>query len=429
MVKNMESSEGDEKSGWWKNAVFYELYVDKFAGDFPGLTNRLDYLEKLGVDCLHILPHYPSPMVDDGYDVSDYTAVRKELGTIEDFRRFASEAHSRGIRVLIDFVLNHASTEHPWFLEASSSKNNPRRDFFLWSETGEEYKGAANPFYELKPSNWIKNPATGDYYFSTFYPQQADLNWDNAEVFREMMKVIDFWIDSGVDGFRLDAASHLIKREGGDSKHLQETHAIIKKIRQHIDARNPEVILLTEADGLPQIIKEYFGEGDEAHLSYNFPLVNYFFKAIIDGSFKVSEEFLKSVSGIPEACQWAVFLGHHDELPLRDAETLDYFDPENKHRFNNGLAMRLSDILGGDKERIMRSFEMLFETPGTPIIYYGAEIGMQNIDLPENEKDYRKALRGEFDWATAEKAVDDQSSVFNGIRKLIEERRRKRASG
>ena len=429
MRKNMESSAGGERSRWWKSAVFYELYVDKFAGDFPGLTAHLDYLKKLGVDCLHILPHYPSPMVDDGYDVSDYTAVRKELGTIEDFRRFAAEAHSRGIRILIDFVLNHISTEHLWFLEASSSKNNPRRNFFLWSKTGEEYKGAANPFYELKPSNWIKNPATDDYYFSTFYPQQADLNWDNPEVFNEMMAIVDFWMDLGADGFRLDAAAHLIKREGGDSKHLPETHAIIKKIRQHIDSRNPEVILLTEAEGLPQIIKEYFGEGDEAHLSYNFPLVKYFFRAIADGSFKVSEDFLSSVAGIPESCQWAIFLGHHDELPLKDAELLEHFDPEDKHRFNNGLALRLSDILNGDKEKIIKSFEMLFRTPGTPGIYYGAEIGIHNINLPESEKDYRKALRGEFDWTAAEEAVNDPTSVFNEIKRVIEERRREKASG
>lgn len=399
--------------------MFYELYVDKFAVDFPGLISRLDYLKKLGVGCLHILPHYPSPMIDDGYDVSDYLAVRKELGTIKDFRRFAAESHSRGIRVLIDFVLNHVSTVHPWFLEASSSKNNPKRNFFLWSETGEEYKGAANPFYELKPSNWIKNPRTGDYYFSTFYPQQADLNWDNPEVFGEMMKVVDFWMDLGVDGFRLDAASHLIKREGGDSRHLPETHAVIKKIRAHIEARSKEAVLLTEADGLPEIIKEYFGNGDEAHLSYNFPLVKYFFRAIADGSFKINEEFLKSVSGIPDNCQWVIFLGHHDELPLRDAELLEHFDPEKKFVFNNGLAMRLSNILRGDEEKIRNAFKMLFDTPGAPIIYYGAEIGMRNIELPEGEKDYRKALRGAFDWRAADLAARDPNSLFSWIAQLI----------
>jgi maltose alpha-D-glucosyltransferase/alpha-amylase len=407
------------KDFWWKDAVFYELYVDKFAGDFPGLISRLDYLKKLGVGCLHILPHYPSPMIDDGYDVSDYMAVRKELGSIEDFRRFASEAHHRGIRVLIDFVLNHVSTDHPWFLEASSSKDNPKKSFFLWSETGEEYKGAANPFYELKPSNWIKNSRTGDYYFSTFYPQQADLNWDNPEVFEKMMDVVDFWLGLGVDGFRLDAASHLIKREGSDCKHLPETHAIIKKIRAHIEKNNKDVILLTEADGLPEIIKEYFGNGDEAHLSYNFPLVKYFFRAIADGSFKINEEFMESVSRIPESCQWAIFLGHHDELPLRDAELLEHFDPEKKFIFNNGLAMRLSNILRGDEEKIRNAFKMLFDTPGAPIIYYGAEIGMRNIELTKGEKDYRKALRGAFDWRAADLAARDPNSLFSWIAQLI----------
>ena len=379
----------------------------------------MDYLKKLGVGCLHILPHYPSPMIDDGYDVSDYMAVRKELGTIEDFRRFASEAHHRGIRVLIDFVLNHVSTDHPWFLEASSSKDNPKKSFFLWSETGEEYKGAANPFYELKPSNWIKNPRTNDYYFSTFYPQQADLNWDNPEVFEKMMDVVDFWLGLGVDGFRLDAASHLIKREGSDCKHLPETHAIIKKIRAHIEKNNKDVILLTEADGLPEIIKEYFGNGDEAHLSYNFPLVKYFFRAIADGSFKINEEFMESVSRIPESCQWAIFLGHHDELPLRDAELLEHFDPERKFVFNNGLAMRLNNLLRGDEEKIRNAFKMLFETPGAPIIYYGAEIGMRNIELTKGEKDYRKALRGAFDWRAADMAVSDPNSLFSWIARLI----------
>ena len=254
-------------ANWWQKTVIYSTYVDKFAGDFATMTGRLDYLSRLGVGCLHILPFYPSPLVDDGYDISNYCDVRKELGTLEDFTRFTEEAHRHGIRVMIDLVLNHTSTQHPWFIEASSSPNSPKRDFYLWSKAGNEYAGAANPFSVIKSSNWIVNPAGNNHYFSTFYPEQADLNWNNTEVFAAMMGVIDFWTAHGVDGFRLDAAAHLIKKEGTGCVSLPETHIVLKRIRAYLDAHHPGVALLGEAHGQDPIpvLKSYFGDGDECH--------------------------------------------------------------------------------------------------------------------------------------------------------------------
>ncbi len=244
---------------WWKDAKIYELYVDKFAVDFKGLSGKIGYFTRLGINTLHILPHYPSPMADDGYDISDYRDVRADLGTMEDFRAFIVAAHESGIRVITDFVLNHVSVEHPWFVEARSSKDNPKRGWFLWSDTGREYKDAWNAFPDIKDDNWIPNPATGDAYYATFYPDQPDLNWTNPEVEQTMIATMDFWADIGVDGFRLDAASVLIKKEGTRCRDLPETHAIIKRIRAHLDAKYPRgVIMLAEAHN-----KEYFGDGDE----------------------------------------------------------------------------------------------------------------------------------------------------------------------
>ena len=232
---------------WWKSAKIYELYIDKFAGDLKGLTQKLDYFTELGVDCLHLLPHYPSPMVDGGYDVADYRGVRPELGTLDDFKILVEQAHTKNICVIIDFVLNHTSEAHPWFVEARASKHNPKRDYYLWSECGTEFANAINAFPDIKPGNWIYNEQTSDYYFATFYPQQPDLNWNNPQIVQEMLTIIDFWVNLGVDGFRLDAVPHLIKRGDTTCKGLPEVHAILKKIRTHIEARWPEVVLLAEA--------------------------------------------------------------------------------------------------------------------------------------------------------------------------------------
>ncbi len=297
--------------------MIYEVYVDKFAGTFAGFSRKLDYLKSLGVDCIHLLPHYPSPMIDEGYDITDYMDVRENLGTLDDFKNFIKNAHDAEIRVIADFVLNHTSTRHPWFVEARGSIQNDKRDFFLWSKTGKEYPTAPNPFFNLKSSNWIYNKQTDDYYFSTFHPEQADLNWENPRVFFEMMRVLDFWVNTGVDGFRLDAVSHLIKKEGTASVGLPETHALIKKIRSYIDQNHHTIMLLATAGGAVEKTKEYFGNGDECHLVYLFPLVGQLLLALKRNNPALLQNIVKTLSDIPGNCAWAIFLGHHDEMSLK----------------------------------------------------------------------------------------------------------------
>ena len=410
---------------WWTHTVFYEVYVDKFAGNFVNFTAKLDYLKRLGIDCVHLLPHYPSPMVDDGYDVSDYKSVRSELGTLADFSAFTNAAHGRGMKIMVDFVLNHTSTEHPWFKEASGSKDNPKRDFYLWSGNGQELTGAANPFAELKPDNWIRNAATNDFYFSTFYPAQADLNWDNPHVFDAMMEVMDFWVAQGADGFRLDAAAHLVKREGTDSKGLPETHALLKRIRAHLDLQPREIALLAEVSGTIENVKPYFGNGDECTLAYLFSLAVGSFLAIARGDRRIFERVAEASRGIPGNCAWATMLRHHDEMhfgslsPDESDEVLNYFDPEAKYRFSGGASLRLATMFRSDKEKTLAAYRMLFDAPGSPIIYYGDEIGMENEPLTAGEKDTRKSVRGAFDWEKARVSLLDPDSLFNKLSAMI----------
>ena len=412
---------------WWKKTVIYSTYVDRFAGDFAKLTEKLDYLGQLGIDCLHILPFYPSPMVDGGYDIANYCDVRKDLGTLADFARFTEEAHRRGIRVMIDLVLNHTSTDHPWFREAIGSPENPKRNYYLWSKTGNEYAAAANPFSVLKSSNWVASPTSDDYYFSTFYPEQADLNWNNPEVFRAMMGVVDFWTNLGVDGFRLDAAAHLIKKEGTGCVSLPETHALIKRIRSYFDLNHPGVALLGEAYGgdSASSIKAYFGDGDECHLIYHFPLVGKLFLALKRNDPGVLGAVLEESAAIPAGAQWATLLRHHDEMPLaglpenENSEVFDHFDAEKKYKFNLGTSLRLATMFRGNQNDSLRAFELLFRVPGSPIIYYGDEIGMENMPLTDDKRDTRPSVRGTFDWGKAEREVADPGSLFNGLATII----------
>src|SRR3989344_5255570 len=330
---------------WWKNVVIYELYVDKFAENFTGLSEKLGYLRALGINCVHILPHYPSPMVDDGYDVSDYKSVRAELGTIEDFEKFAKLAHGWGIKIIIDLVLNHASIAHPLFIEASLDKNAASRNLFLWSDTGQEYALAINSFSQVKPKNWIYNKITRDYYFSTFYPEQADFNWANPKVLIFFLDIMEFWVSRGADGFRLDATSHLIKKEGTNSKGLPEVHEILKQLRTHLDKN---------------LMKSYFGVGDECHLVYNFYLNERMWLAIKRGDKSIFEKALAASAGIPENSAWANFLRSHDEISMSTLEqgevneVADYFDPARKCRFKSYIAMRPGSMFGGDKEKMLK---------------------------------------------------------------------------
>jgi maltose alpha-D-glucosyltransferase/alpha-amylase len=413
---------------WWKSAKIYELYVDAFAGTFTGLTERLPYFTRLGVNCLHILPHFPSPMIDDGYDIVDYRGVRSELGTFEDCEQFIKEAHRRGIRVIIDFVLNHTSDQHPWFIEARSSRDNPKRDFYLWSASAAEFAEAANAFPDIKSQNWIGNPATGDFYFSTFYPEQADLNWDNPLVFEEMLAHMEFWAAHGVDGFRLDAASHLIKREGTASQSLPETHQVLKRIRQRLEATYPDAILLAEVAADIASSKKYFGDGDECHMVYNFPLMERLWLTLKDGTRTSLDAAIALSSAIPDNCQWATFLSNHDQISLGTLSPderhplIDFLDPNHEYLFNQGedTSMRIASIFRGDTKRILEAIDLLYHTPGAPVMYYGDEIGMQNLPAGNLGVDSRRYVRGAFDWNAADAQSKDPASLLNQIAHIIQ---------
>jgi len=420
----------EQQSYWWKRALIYELYIDKFADDLRGLTVRLDYFTALGVNTLHLLPHYPSPMVDDGYDVSDYRGVRPELGTLDDFTNCLQEAHHRGIRVIVDLVLNHVSAEHPWFVEACSSRDNPKRDFFLWDEYGEHLKDSVNAFPDFKPSNWIWNKATNDYYYATFYPKQPDLNWDNPRVTEEMLAIMDFWIARGVDGFRLDAASHLIKRDGTASVGLPETHRVLKEIRARLDQTHPDTILVAEAHQPVALMKTYFGVGDECHMVYHFPLAEQFWLALKRHDIRLVQTAVEQSFEIHESCQWATFLRNHDEISLaalgakEKAELNNFFDPEHRYPFKrvDASSVRMATIFKNDPKRMAEAFALLYQTQGSPIMYYGDEIGMENLPLDPAIKDTRKYVRGKFDWEEVERQMADPTSLWNKVATVIKSR-------
>jgi maltose alpha-D-glucosyltransferase/alpha-amylase len=414
-------------SHWWKEAKIYELYVSNFAGTFVGLTERLDYFIQLGINCIHLLPHFPSPMIDDGYDITDYRSVRSELGTLEDCIRFIQEAHSRDIKVIIDFVLNHTSDQHPWFIEARASKDNPKRNFYHWSTDSKKFAGAVNAFPDIKSQNWIPNIATDDLYFATFYPQQPDLNWDNPEVFEAMVSSMEFWAERGVDGFRLDAVSHLIKKEGTSSKGLPETHATIKRIRTHLEANYPEVILLAEAAEPMKSSKKYFGDGDECHMVYNFPIMERLWLTLIDGPRTALDAVIAESVDIPDNCQWGTFLRNHDEISVgmltheERHRIIDTIDSNHEYPFFKGeaVSMRVASALHGNKAKILEAFRLLYATPGAPIMYYGDEVGMQNLSTDHTFLDTRRYVRGMFDWDATQSQSKDPDSLLNEIARII----------
>lgn len=414
---------------WWRRATIYELYVDKFAGDFRRLMDRLDYFQFLNVNTLHILPHYPSPFVDDGYDVSDYRSVRKELGTLDDFRAFVDAAHARDIRIIVDMVLNHVSSEHPWFREACSSRDNPKRSFFHWSDTAHEYNGASDPFPDIKSTNWVWNEATQDYYYAAFYPQQPDLNWDEPEIFVEMQSVLDFWVDAGVDGFRLDAVPFLIEREGSAVQISHLTHDIVRALRAHLDEKyGGRVIFLAEAgDPRPGANRAYFGEGDQCQLVYNFPLADELLFALMTRNRSRVDALVASSRDLPAGCEWATFLRNHDDVSLTSLNDTEreklrrFLDPENTYPFFKGqrTAVRLGSVFEHDSERILEAFELLYSIPGVPVMYYGDEIGMRNLPPDPSIRDSRRFVRGAFDWETANRMLTDKDSLLHRAARII----------
>ncbi len=410
---------------WWTNAVIYEAYVDRFAGTFAQFSEQLDYLQALGINCIHVLPHYSSPMADCGYDVSDYRAVRPELGTLQDFSRFTEQARQRGIRVIVDLVLNHTSTVHPWFIEARSSRTSPRRDFYMWSKDGKNLLEAINPFEHITRSNWVFNQETGDYFYSAFYPEQADLNWDNPNVLTEFLGIMDFWVAHGVSGFRLDAVAHLIKREGTRSKGLPETHDVIKKLRAYVEKHYPEVVLLGEVSAPIDTLKTYFGTGDECQLLYHFPMAEWLVVALTTGDEAMLEAQIAASGGIPKNCAWAFFVRNHDDLSLatlpkgEQARLFSLLDPEGKYTFGSGIALRLASIFGGDREKLRAAFTLLFSLRGAAVLYYGDEIGMKNDEKRKPVPDVREYVRGAFDWAEARRAMADAHSLWAHVARLI----------
>jgi maltose alpha-D-glucosyltransferase/alpha-amylase len=397
----------DPNPEWYKDVVFYELYLRAFAdgngdgiGDFRGLSARLDYLRRLGVNCIWLLPMYPSPLRDDGYDIADYYRIHPDLGTMEDFEEFLALAHSRGIYVIIDLVLNHTSDQHPWFQAARQSPDSPFRDFYVWSDTNTKYADARVIFIDTEPGNWSFDPVAGQYYWHRFYSHQPDLNWDNPRVKEEMFRAVDFWLEKGVDGFRADAIPYLIEREGTNCENLPETHLILKELRQHIDARFRNRVLLAEANQWPEDVREYFGDGDELHMGFHFPVMPRLFMALKAGDTRPIYTILRGTPPIPESCQWCIFLRNHDELTLEmvTSEERDYmwreYAPEPRMRLNLGIRRRLAPLLDNDRRRIELLNSVLMTLHGSPIIYYGDEIGMgDNIWL-----DDRNGVRTPMQW-------------------------------
>ncbi|RME41488.1 MAG: maltose alpha-D-glucosyltransferase [Caldilineae bacterium] len=403
---------------WYKNAVFYEVHIRAFCdsngdgiGDLPGLTARLDYLQDLGVDCLWLLPMFPSPLKDDGYDIADYFNIHPDYGTVDDFRRLVREAHARGIRVITDLVLNHTSDQHPWFIEARKSRDNPYRNWYVWSDTDRKYAGARIIFVDTEPSNWTFDPQTGQYYWHRFYASQPDLNYDNPAVAEKMLEVIRYWLDMGIDGFRADAVPYLFEREGTNCENLPETHAYLKRIRAMMEADYPGTILLGEANQWPRDLRPYFGgdpddpavPGDEFHMAFHFPLMPRIFKALKTARAADIIRIMQRTPSIPRNCQWCVFLRNHDELTLEMVTEEDrqfmweQYAPHPRMRLNLGIRRRLAPLLDNDRRKIELANALLFSLPGAPILYYGDEIGMgDNIWLPD-----RNGVRTPMQW-TAE---------------------------
>ena len=394
---------------WFKDAVFYEIYVRGFydsngdgVGDFAGLTEKLDYLEWLGVDCLWLLPMYASPLRDGGYDIADYYAILPEYGTLEDFRQFIDAAHARGIRVITDLVVNHTSDQHPWFKEASSSPDSPKRDWYVWSDSPERYKEARIIFTDTEKSNWTWCEGAQAFYWHRFFSHQPDLNYDNPEVQQAMLEAVDYWLDFGIDGFRADAVPYLYEREGTNCENLPETHAFLKKLRAHIEERHPNALLLAEANQWPEDVVEYFGRGDEFHMGYHFPIMPRLFMALRQEDRRPIVEILERTPDIPGNCQWGMFLRNHDELTLEMVtdEERDYlyneYAKDRRMRLNVGIRRRLAPLLDNSHRRIQLLHALLFSLPGSPFLYYGDEIGMgDNIYLGD-----RDGVRTPMQWSS-----------------------------
>ncbi|HZW52524.1 MAG TPA: maltose alpha-D-glucosyltransferase [Candidatus Elarobacter sp.] len=407
---------------WYRDAIVYQTHVKAFQdsngdgiGDLRGLIARLDYLAELGVTALWLLPFFPSPLRDDGYDIADYTGVHASYGTLDDVRRFIDEAHARGIRVIAELVVNHTSDQHPWFQRARTApRGSPERDWYVWSDDDRKYTGTRIIFTDTETSNWAWDPVAGQYYWHRFFSHQPDLNFQNYDVVGAILDVMRFWAKAGVDGFRLDAVPYLCEREGTNNENLPETHGVIKVLRRVLEEEFPGLIFLAEANQWPEDLSSYFGDGDECHMCFHFPLMPRLFMAVADEDRYPVHDILRQTPPIPENCQWAVFLRNHDELTLEmvsereRARMHEVYAIEPKMRINVGIRRRLAPLLENDRRRIELMNGLLMSMPGTPVIYYGDEIGMgDNLFLKD-----RDGVRTPMQWSP------DRNGGFSAVEQV-----------
>jgi maltose alpha-D-glucosyltransferase/alpha-amylase len=394
---------------WYKDAVIYETHVRSFfdsnddgIGDLRGLVQKLDYLQDLGVSCLWLLPLFPSPLRDDGYDISDYKGIHPDYGSLDDFRELVAAAHARDIRILVELVVNHTSDQHPWFQRARRAPaGSPERAYYVWSDTTERYRDARIIFTDTEKSNWTWDPEAKQYYWHRFFSHQPDLNFENPAVLEEMLGVLAFWADLGVDAFRLDAVPYLVEEDGTSCENLPGTHAILKRLRRFVDERYPGRMLLAEANQWPDDVRPYFGEGDECHMAFHFPLMPRIFMALRLEEVEPVIEIMQRTPPIPEPCQWGLFLRNHDELTLEMVTTdeRDYmylaYSQDPRMKLNVGIRRRLGPLMENSRRRMELLNSLLFSFPGTPIVYYGDEIGMgDNIYLHD-----RNGVRTPMQWS------------------------------
>lgn len=453
---------------WYKDTVFYQVLVRAFKdsngdghGDLNGLIQKLDYLKELGIDSIWIMPTYPSPLVDDGYDISDYYGVHPDYGTLDDFKTLVKEIHLRDMRIITDLVINHTSDQHPWFQSARQDLQSPYRDYYVWSDTNQKYLEARVIFNDSQDSNWTWDETAGQYYWHRFYPEQPDLNFDNPAVQEEMLNIINFWLDLGVDGFRADAVPYLFEREGTNCDNLPETHAFLKIIRRHIDIHYPGRILLIEANQWPEDLRPYFGDGDETHMSFHFPVMPRIYMSLRQEDRTPLVEILKLTPPIPETTQWCTFLRNHDELTLEMVTEeerrwmWEQYAPEPRMRLNLGIRRRLAPLLENDRRKISLLNSLLFTMPGSPVIYYGDEIGMgDNIWLndrngvrtpmqwddslnagfsPANPEDIYSPVISSEEYASVQinvsQQIKDPVSLYNLIKRMIAIRKQHKVFG
>ena len=454
---------------WFKDAVIYETHVKAFfdsngdgVGDLRGLVEKLDYLQELGISCLWLLPFFPSPLRDDGYDIADYRGIHPAYGEVEDFRQLVAAAHARGIRVLVELVVNHTSDQHPWFQRARHAPaGSPERSFYVWSDTDQLYRDARIIFTDTEKSNWTWDPEAKQYYWHRFFSHQPDLNFENPVVLREILDALSFWGEMGVDGFRLDAVPYLVEQDGTSCENLPGTHAVIRQIRAFVDQHFPGRMLLAEANQWPADVRPYFGEGDECHMAFHFPLMPRIFMALRLEDVEPIREIMRRTPPIPDTCQWALFLRNHDELTLEmvTSDERDYmylaYSQDPRMKLNVGIRRRLAPLVDNSVRRMELLNSLLFSFPGTPIVYYGDEIGMgDNIYLGD-----RNGVRTPMQWTGDRNAgfsradtarlylplivdavygyqsinVEAQqrtpSSLLNWMKRLIEVRRKTRVFG